>query len=966
MRNCTAVDRGEGAPGRPAAGKNYLGRILRERRIEVLGPVNLGKLAGVRISPENLPRFMELLENRRYFAIGQGVPLNRIAEIFITSGLNGLMEKGPLVLAIGNFGGVLSSLPKYLGDAEEAVKTGDLKAAAQAWFWASALAREKGDGVDICARISRRILENNPAEYLMLNRSPQPVIDLLIQLGDHELNLDLLRQLSQLTRQERTYGDLKKAVASAISDKPKDAALKILKKFIKKNQLSETRQAAYENGYALETELEVVQQLLAVFKNQASYFKHCVEMNLEEGYLEGADDNIDRARRAGVVDRDIFNLADRRRNAVVEGFLKENSAAEKTLDGLFAKLQAGALKPEEFEAVLNFEIGFEYFIYRILRMLNENRLAAYRTVERLKIYHFNDPLQARKVSELKNGIFGRILNEAVGGQKLSAEEEKFVQRPDLLTAYAQYNPERLQFFLGQIKLALQMAHRNGREAVNSEAIKRIYKFLALKDAIVNTEEALAIVDTGDGEEFPILRDAEMSHAGRKLIALGRAREALPLARAYNANRAGCAGYEIEVAALTELDRYEEARDRLEETGFLIGLKDFPAVQKAVREEKPYSRVEIDELLARLIDKKATEAKIDGRRKIWMHGYHPEPMSRLLIRAEASAEMAEGIMDRLGEVFKEEARSLGGMPAALGFQVGLLWQDQDLKSVMSETVREAHKKIFPQLHKEILRFFEREGEVAHFLRPMLERYAVALNQSGHFDEARQIFELLIKDLPKKDIRNLEQLRLIFLTAINYADVGDEAQAIKLHRKIAQVYLHTSGTWPEESRDYFARNFAILSGLVTDPAEKEQYLAQALQLPCDMKSYRVNVATTLVFLKRYAEAEPLLNKVLAEELDSISAIHDLSLVYLETGRSDRVWGLVSRYVRTHAQLAPYSIWVNNLLYLLAEKYGQEEARRAFKKNTAAYTHEELCEWVADLPGFMLRRLSPEFRSYLRLDT
>lgn len=955
------MDRTEGAPGRPAAGNNYLGRILRERRIEVLGPVNLGKLAGVRISPENLPRFMELLENRRYFAIGQGVPLNRIAEIFSTPGLNGLTEKGSLVLAVGNLGGVLPALPKYLGDAEEAVKAGDLKAAAQAWFWASALAREKGDGADICARISRRILENNMAEYLMHNRSPQPAIDLLIQLGDHELNLDLLRQLSQFSRQERSYRELKEA---ASSDKSKAAALK---KLLKKNDVSEARQAAYENGYALETELEVIQQLLKVFKNQAPYFKHCIEMNLEEGYLEGADDYIDRARGVGVADRDIFILADRRRKAVVEEFLKGNPAAETTLDGLFSKLQTGALKPEEFDAVLTFEIGFEYFIYRILRMLNENRLTAYQTIERLKIYHFNDPLQARKVSELKNGIFGRILNEAVGGQKLSAEEEKFIQRRDLLTAYAQYNPERLQFLLEQIKSVLQIAQRNRREATNGEALKRIYKLLALKDSIENTGESIAIADNLTGEEFPILRDVEMIHAGKKLIDLGRAEEALDLAHKYTVNRAGYAGYEIEIAALTELGGYEEARDRLEEVGFLVRLNAFPIIQKAAREGRPYSRVEIDELLAQLINKNEKEIKIGRRLKFWIHGYNSEVMGRLLTRAETSAEMAEEIMYRLGEVFKEEARSLGGMPAALAFQVGLLLQDKNTPFVLSEAVREAHKKIFPQLHKVILAFYERsEVAAAQILRPMLEKYAVALNQSGHFEEARQVFELLLKGLPGKEIRNLEQLQLIFLAAINYADVGNEAQAIKLHRRVAHFYETGEGEMPEEARDYFARNYAILSGLVTDPAEKERYLVKALQLPCDMKSYRVNVATTLVFFRRYAEAEPLLHKILAEEPDSISAIHDLSMIYFETGRSDQVLRLVLRYVRTHPRLAPYSIWVNNLLYLLAEKFGQEEARRAFEKNTSAYTREELCEWVADLPGFMLRRLSPEFRKYLRLDT
>lgn len=955
------MDRTEGAPSRPAAGNNYLGRILRERRIEVLGPVNLGKLAGVRISAENLPRFMELLENRRYFAIGQGVPLNRIAEVFLTPGLDGLNEKGPLVLTVGNLGGVLPSLGKYLGDAEAAVKLGDFTAAARSWFWVTALAREKGDGADICARISRQISENNMAEYLMLNSSPQPIIDLLIQLENHELNLELFRQLSQFSRQERSYRELKDA---ASGDKSKAAALK---KLLKKNDVSEARQAAYEKGYAMETETELALQLLKIFKNQASYFKHYIEMHLEEGDLKGADDYITRARRVGVADRDIFILADRRRKAVVEEFLKGNPAAETTLDGLFSKLQTGALKPEEFDAVLTFEIGFEYFIYRILRMLNERRLTAYQAIERLEIYHLNDPLQARKVFELKNGIFGRILNDAVGGQKLSAEEEKFIQRQKLLTAYAQYNPERLQFFLEQIKSTLQMAQRNQREAVNGGLLRIIYKFLGLKDTIVNTGESLSIADNSTGEEFLVLRDVEMVHAGRKLIDLGRAQEALGLALDYSSNRSGYAGYEIEIAALAELGKYEEARKCLEAAGCLIRLETFPVIEKAVREGRPFSRAEVDDLLARLIDPNQKEVKIGEKRKVRLRGYHQEAMDRLLRKAGSSAESAEGIFVRLEEVFRGEARMLGGMPAALGFQVGMLEEGRDPQSAITELAREAFLKIFPQLHQEILGFIERGDKTeVHFLRPMLLRYAVALNQSGHFEEARQIFEFLIKDLSRKEIRNLEQLRLTFLTAINYADVGNETQAIKLHRRIAQVYLNTNGTWPEESRDYFARNFAILSGLVTDPAEKERYLAQALQLPCDMKSYRVNVATTLVFFKRYAEAEPLLNKVLAEEPDSISAVHDLSLIYLETGRSDRVWGLVSRYVRTHAKLAPYSIWVNNLLYLLAEKFGQEEARRAFEKNTAAYTHEELCEWVADLPGFMLRRLSPEFRSYLRLDT
>lgn len=466
---------------------------------------------------------------------------------------------------------------------DQAFKARNYSRAFAAYHLALLMAETAGNGEGFRGMIKAKLAERieEIAEYTVIDRAPEKAISLFIHLADHQLNFQLLDKLKALSGHEAVYWN--------------SAGNKIdLKTYARKNSLRPILVEALIDGRAHETEWVFLARLSDAFQDQGElgYHKRYVERNLEIGNRQTVKNELDAVRDERLIDRDYLVLNDRLRQEKVEEYLRENPAVRKDLEKLLAQLRTRGASSQEVEGLIDSEIRLECLVYMLLRLREGRRLAAYQATDRL-LATLTNGWQGR-VSGLKFGIFGRILNDAIQGEKLSAEEVDLLKQKTLLKAYQAYNPKRMEAFLALIFDNLCSARRSEKVA-NLELLKAIHQQVVL-EAETMAEEGSLTIKKDDGTDFTVNAEDDCLSAGWSLISWGREEEALEFGRRYSRSRAGVAGYAVEVLALTELERYEEAGRRLIQVELLLDKELSLKLRQAIVRRESYFLVEAEEEL----------------------------------------------------------------------------------------------------------------------------------------------------------------------------------------------------------------------------------------------------------------------------------------------------------------------------------------------------------------------------------
>lgn len=834
---------------------------------------------------------------------------------------------------------------------DQAFKAKNYSRGFTAYHLALLMAEKAGTGVGFCGMLKAKLAErlDGIAEYAVIDRAPEKAISLFIHLADHQLNFLLLDKLKTLSRHEAEYW--------------KPAGGKVdLKTYAKKNSLRPALVEALVDGRAHEAECEFLARFSDAFQDQSilSYHKRYVERNLETGQRPVVENELKAVREEGLIDRDYLVINDRLRQEKVEEYLRENPSIRKELEKLFSQLRSRGASPQEVEGLIDSEIRLECLVYMLLRLCEGRRLAAYQTADRL-LAALTNGWQGR-VSGLKFGIFGRILNDAIQGEKLSAEEVDLLKQKALLRAYREYNPKRMEAFLALIFDSLAAARR-GEKVTNLELLKSIHQQVVL-EAETAAEEGPLVIKKDDGTDFPVNNEADCLSAGWSLVSWGKVEEALEFGRRYSRSHAGIAGYEVEVLALTELQRYEEAWRRLVEVDLLLNKEMSLRLRQAIVRRESYFMIEAEEDLKGLICQLRT-VRYQGKKAV-LRGFERNKMNGLLFLADHFPKYRAQIFDKLADFFAEQAATLEGLPAAVGFVYGLLKEFEE-KNPLFAPLKDEFERIMPAVHGPIMDFLRgNRAAVVEVGTYFLSPYAKVLANMGLFLEAAEVLEIFLPQEREGETLDLLGINTLMLCAINYGNSGREDKARALHLRLMRFL--ESGRAPEvvaaanKVTDYTSKNYALLANLHTDPAEVGRFVELALKAGPRSETSLTNITSALVFLKRYEEAEDYARSTLLLNPFQGSANFDLAKVLMETGREREVWEIVTLFEMKDRDAVPRIVWLNCILFRMSTEFGYAAYGEALAGNRAAYPKEKMAAVVRGYPGMFLRRLPLAFLDYL----
>lgn len=698
-------------------------------KIEVLGPVTPGKINGLNILPQVASRLERALAPVKYFALAKGTNISDLTKALRSEDLNRFAVRGRLFLCLGEPRAVFPPLERSLKDFKDAFKGKKFIAAAEAGLKALAVVEGEDQRPAVAQELLTRLKGglNELAGHYVQQRSPREITALFLELADRELNLEMLSRLAHLSDNELKVDQ-------------SDRSAPAFKKFLKKENIRPLLLEAFDKMYPLESEAEFTLKMAEAFPAETAYVRQLIDLELKAGDLKDAQEHIRGLRESGLMDLELWQRADRLRGLLIAEELAKHPDQKIFLERSFEKLVSGKMTAGEYEAVKTYEIGLEYFIEKCLELSSTKRMIAYRTISRLSEIVKNG--EERRVAEVKQGIFGRILSDAIKGVRLPEEEKELLSDFSLLQSYQRFNPARAEQFVLEIRGKLLKAQDSREQLPNDKILKLAYKLLVLEPRFEGTGETLK-VDFEDGNPPQEITEEEASTYGWAMVAYGFPEKALNLVRSYSKLSPTCALYEIELAALLEQGDFALAGRLFEAIRPVLSPEEAGRFQRALKEQRLYTQVEVDDNLRLLIIERTRVVDHQGRR-YHLRKFEESRLNRLLGIAAYYKSTREYAFDKLTQLFLAQAQSLEGTSVVLGLLAGILYEQQQnpekLKPIADEILT-----MLRSLNRTMAGTFAKDpltaGEV---LGEQINVYGILLEQGGlkaEFAEIKAPFDSL---------------------------------------------------------------------------------------------------------------------------------------------------------------------------------------------------------------------------------
>ena len=715
IEKATLVRRPSSPP--PPRVETTLGGVLRRRNIQILGPITAGKMNGLNISSPVAERLERMLGPVKYFALAKGTNISDLNKALRSEDLNKFAVRGRLFLCLGAPGSIFPPLERSLKDFKDASKRRDFMSAAESGLRALAVAEGEELGAarqEILARLKGGL--DDLAEQYVQRRNPMEITALFLELGDKDLNLEMLSKLARLSTNE-----LKAETA--------DRSSPAFKKFLKKEGIRPLLLEAFDKMYPLESEAEFALKMAEAFPAETAYVRQLIDLELKAGDLKDAQEHIRVLRESGQMDLELWQRVDRLRGLLIAEELAKHPDLKIFLERSFEKLVSGKITAGEYEAVKTYEIGLEYFIEKCLELSSTRRMIAYRTISKLSEIVKNG--EERRVTEVKQGIFGRILSDAIRGIHLPEEEKELLSDFSLLRSYQRFNPARAEQFVSEIREKLLEAQASRAQSPNNKVLKLIYKFLVLEPKFEGKDELLK-VDFEDGNPPQEISVEEASTYGWAMVAFGFPDKALNLVRSYSKLSPTCELYEIELAALLEQGNFALAERLFAAIRPVLGPEEAGRFARALNEKKLYKQVEADDNLNLLIIERTRVVDHQGRRHS-LRKFEESKLNRVLGIATFYQSTRKYVFKKLTDIFLAQAQSLEGASVVLGLLAGILYEQQKepekLKPIDSEILT-----MLRLLNRTMTDTFAKDLRIAgEVLGDQINVYGILLKQGGHEQE-----------------------------------------------------------------------------------------------------------------------------------------------------------------------------------------------------------------------------------------